>query len=100
MLKFPVLSFFGAAALFFTATLTAGIYGFSASKLNLWLALGLTLALNPLGLNGKKTAAWILVRRLARRRVCSSGANMERLVFAVFWRGRTAETTLRQRRDA
>lgn len=53
MLKFPVLSFFGAAALFFTATLTAGIYGFSASKLNLWLALGLTMALNPLGLNGK-----------------------------------------------
>lgn len=65
MLKFPVLSFLGAAALFFTATLTAGIYGFSASKLNLWLALGLTLALNPLGLNGKKTAAWGLCAGIA-----------------------------------
>ena len=65
MLKFPVLSFFGAAALFFTATLTAGIYGFSASKLNLWLALGLTLALNPLGLNGKRTAAWGLCAGIA-----------------------------------
>ena len=65
MLKFPVLSFFGAAALFFTATLTAGIYGFSASKLNLWLALGLTMALNPLGLNGKRTAAWGLCAGIA-----------------------------------
>ena len=65
MLKFPVLSFFGAAALFFTATLTAGIYGFSASKLNLWLALGLTLASNPLGLNGKRTAAWGLCAGIA-----------------------------------
>lgn len=65
MLKFPVLSFLGAAALFFTATLTAGIYGFSASKLNLWLALGLTLALNPLGLNGKRTAAWGLCAGIA-----------------------------------
>ena len=65
MLKFPVLSFLGAAALFFTATLTAGIYGFSASKLNLWLALGLTMALNPLGLNGKRTAAWGLCAGIA-----------------------------------
>lgn len=65
MLKFPVLSFLGAAALFFTATLTAGIYGFSASKLNLWLALGLTLASNPLGLNGKRTAAWGLCAGIA-----------------------------------
>lgn len=65
MLKFPVLSFLGAAALFFTTTIAAGIYGLDAAKLNLWLALGLALALNPLGLGGQKLAAWGLCAGIA-----------------------------------
>lgn len=65
MLKFPVLSFLGAAALFFTATIAAGIYGLDAARLNLWLALGLALALNPLGLGGQKLAAWGLCAGIA-----------------------------------
>ncbi len=65
MLKFPVLSFLGAAALFFTATIAAGIYGLDAARLNLWLALGLVLALNPLGLGGQKLTAWGLCAGIA-----------------------------------
>lgn len=65
MLRFPVLSFLGTAALFFTATIAAGIYGLDAARLNLWLALGLALALNPLGLGGQKLAAWGLCAGIA-----------------------------------
>lgn len=65
MLKFPVLSFLGTAALFFTATIAAGIYGLDAARLNLWLALGLALALNPLGLGGQKLTAWGLCAGIA-----------------------------------
>lgn len=65
MLKFPVLSFLGAAALFFTTTIAASIYGLDAARLNLWLALGLVLALNPLGLGGQKLTAWGLCAGIA-----------------------------------
>lgn len=65
MLKFPVFSFLGAAALFFTATIAAGIYGLDAARLNLWLALGVVLALNPLGLSGQKLTAWGLCAGIA-----------------------------------
>lgn len=65
MLRFPVLSFLGTAALFFTATIAAGIYGLDAARLNLWLALGLVLALNPLGLGGQKLTAWGLCAGIA-----------------------------------
>lgn len=57
--------FLGAAALFFTATIAAGIYGLDAARLNLWLALGLVLALNPLGLGGQKLTAWGLCAGIA-----------------------------------
>lgn len=65
MLRFPVLSFLGTAALFFTATIAAGIYGLDAARLNLWLALGLVLALNPLRLGGQKLTAWGLCAGIA-----------------------------------
>lgn len=65
MLRFPVLSFLGTAALFFTATIAAGIYGLDAARLNLWLALGLVLALNPLGLGGQRLTAWGLCAGIA-----------------------------------
>ena len=56
--RFPILTFLAAAGLFFAASVASGADSFDAARFNLWLALGLAFALNPLKLRGKALAAW------------------------------------------
>lgn len=53
--------FITSAGLFFMATVLSVLYSFDVARLNLWLALILTLILNPAGLGGKKLFCWITV---------------------------------------